>query len=589
MSDIVLTVAESLASLGVDAGKNYVKGIIDEKKLKASLMSYIERQKKYNEICSLAEEIDFQGLVEYIHDNLLDEVNKRITSIKTEERRNARKKIVDAAVTFSKANTEKAKARVAKNIAKCLDIIKDFYSKKVDVQYYVLATEVVDAINENTTDAISKAANEVKEEIKSEADRLLSEFSRVSFYPDPIVGEAAQGKIGDINYGIKFVLNQLSATHPLFPYYGFDWKDGSIVSKPLSAEANVKYPSKYSFTGPIKIGNKYITDPSMNILNYAYRHQLQIVMNVEDAKKYLGDVIDPAQYEVQSMVGMELYAKPPEFPPAFACSIKVKDQVCFEYLLIRTQEILDDGTCILSNIEQPNTHIRFEFRVNIKGVTERTGSKNFATKSDASFKISIHNETNSERLKFIKFIKSVATEGDLRLHVLENDKDLIAGKVNSTNYPSGLKDIDKEIDFFERICDIEHYFGKSLHIEGNISEQEYHTVLFISDLIRNDQIEETWDNASFTGVIDDRFRKILIEIGDKMGAISYVCTSHIDIFGVHLELKFMRTFYDAIMEDHENILKIAELSKDGDPIRITFRAGDSNRAVSTIHLPENVR
>lgn len=63
-------------------------------------------------------------------------------------------------------------------------------------------------------------------------------------------------------------------------------------------------------------------------------------------------------------------------------------------------------------------------------------------------------------------------------------------------------------------------------------------------------------NASFTGILDERFRKNLIEMGAEMGAISYVGTSQIDIIGVHLELKFMRTFYDAVMEDHDRIVKL---------------------------------
>ena len=39
------------------------------------------------------------------------------------------------------------------------------------------------------------------------------------------------------------------------------------------------------------------------------------------------------------------------------------------------------------------------------------------------------------------------------------------------------------------------------------------------------------------------------------------------------------------MEDHERIVKLAELSKDGDLIKITFRAGENNKAICTIHIP----
>ena len=64
MSEIISTVAGYVADLGLDVGKDYIKGKCDEKKLRESLISYIERQRKCNEVCSFAEEIDFQGLIE---------------------------------------------------------------------------------------------------------------------------------------------------------------------------------------------------------------------------------------------------------------------------------------------------------------------------------------------------------------------------------------------------------------------------------------------------------------------------------------------------------------------------------------------
>lgn len=589
MSEIIPTVAGYVADLGVDAGKNIIKKKYDEKKLRESLTSYIERQKKYNDVCSLAEEIDFQGLIEYIRDNFQEQVLTRITSLNPKDREKARQSIVDAAVSFSKVDTGEARLRVGKNISVCLDILKDFYKKKIDAQYYILASEVVDAVNENTASVAAESTMSITKKIDDQADRIVSEIKKASLFSiDSLVGSASQGNFDYANDKLKLLMNQLSASPPLFPDYGFDWKDGNLISMLLSVEANVKYPQKYCFTGSVKVGNKYVTDPSLDVFNYAYRHQLQLVMKVEEAKKYLGDIIDPIQYDVAKLVGGELHAKPPEFPPAFACSIKVKDQVCFEYVLIRTQEILDDGTYIFSNKEQSNTHLRFEFRANIKDLLQNAEGEVVAARGDTGFKISIQDGTNAEILKYIKFIRTVTTERDLRLHVLENDQDLVAGKIDNTDYSTGFKDIDEEIDFLERVCDIEKYFNVSLHIEGDISEKEYHTILLVSDLIRHDEIEETWTTASFTGILDDRFRQNLIEIGAEMGAISYVATSYIDIFNTHIELKFMRTFYDAIMVDHERIVKLAELSKEGDPIKITFKAGENNKATSTLNIPKKM-
>ena len=42
------------------------------------------------------------------------------------------------------------------------------------------------------------------------------------------------------------------------------------------------------------------------------------------------------------------------------------------------------------------------------------------------------------------------------------------------------------------------------------------------------------------------------------------------------------------MEDRERIVKLAELSKDGAPIKVSFRAGE-NKAISTLNIPEKMK
>ena len=105
-TEAVITASEYLASLGIDVAKEKVKKKIDEKKLRAVLTSYIESQSKYNEMCSLAEEIDFQGLVDYIRNNLISNTVTRVFDPNKKKRSQARQDIVSAAIAFSKANTD---------------------------------------------------------------------------------------------------------------------------------------------------------------------------------------------------------------------------------------------------------------------------------------------------------------------------------------------------------------------------------------------------------------------------------------------------------------------------------------------------
>ena len=71
-------VGDYIAGIGLDAAKQHMESKMDEHKLKCALKKYIESERKYKDICTMAEECDFQGLVEYITQELLDDVEKKI-------------------------------------------------------------------------------------------------------------------------------------------------------------------------------------------------------------------------------------------------------------------------------------------------------------------------------------------------------------------------------------------------------------------------------------------------------------------------------------------------------------------------------
>ncbi len=71
-------VAEYLANLGFDIGIHRFEKRIDERKLKSELRTYIGKQKQYNELCHLADEIDYQGLVDFFDQNMIDMVCERL-------------------------------------------------------------------------------------------------------------------------------------------------------------------------------------------------------------------------------------------------------------------------------------------------------------------------------------------------------------------------------------------------------------------------------------------------------------------------------------------------------------------------------
>ena len=87
VTEAIVAASEYVAGLGLDVAKVKAKEKIDEKKLRAILTTYIESQRKYNEMCTLAEEIDFQGLVDFIRNNLINATVTRVFAPNPKKRR----------------------------------------------------------------------------------------------------------------------------------------------------------------------------------------------------------------------------------------------------------------------------------------------------------------------------------------------------------------------------------------------------------------------------------------------------------------------------------------------------------------------
>lgn len=572
ITEAATVASEYVATLGLDTLKNKVNKKVDEKKLRSVLTSYIERQRKYNEICTLAEEIDFQGLVEYIRNNLIIATGTRVFDPNPKKRGQARNEIVCAAIAFSNAKTDEAKYRVSKCISNCLDIIRNFYvSNHFSVKDYLFADVIVDnvveEIHESTMTTVA-TVNEAKNQICSKIAEGGSLFSI-----DKAVSLAEGGNVGAVGAGIRKVLDHISLTHPYAPDFGYDYKNGMLVSKPMNAEAKKLYPPKIVLTGAIKIDGEYYNEPNTNPLNYAYRHQLPITLEVSKATKLLGEKPDPNQDEVQGFVGNTVLATPPEFPPAFPCAIMVGEKTFFDYVLLRTQEIEDDNTYVVSNKEQGG-NVYFEVRINPSN----------PSKSD--FKINMNNANNHALLNYVRFISSLTNKKDIHIYELSHGEDFIAGHINAIDYKTGFLSIEEEIDFLERICAIEDYFNVQISPRGEISYNEYNSVVYISDLIRNEQVTGTWSEATVTGLLSQHFREKLTTMDKELYMFSYVGVGHIDLFGVEIEFRFMRSFKSAIMVDIDKVRRKAEVLDDGDSIKITFHAGDDKTVIDTLNIPE---
>lgn len=566
------TIAEYVADLALDVAKNCGERKIEEHKLRADLTTFIEGQRKYADMCSMAEEIDFQGLIDYISHHLLKDVSTRVFSPSSKMRGDARKMIIDRAIAYSGADTPEQKRKSADLIAICLDVIRDFYHKQCSMKDYILASETVEA----ATEVVNKSTNTIVATINDKTKLILDKIteSRSLFSVDEAMKYAEEGRINDIERELNKFLDNISVKHPYYPDFKIDYAHGNLISAPLTPEAAKRFPPSMTFTGAIRFGDEYYNDPNGNPLDYSYRHQLPMTMEVKRVKKYLGERPDPFQDDVAELAGKTMIAEPPAFPPAFPCSIKIGTEVFFDYVLLRTQEIEDDGTYVIGNKEQKG-YLYFEIRIN----PNKPGQPDF--------KIKIEKGSNKDRLKYVKFMNTLSIEKNLHIYLLDESEDFLAGYINDFDLHTGFASVDEEIDYLERVCTIEDYFDVKLPSEGGVSIADFDKIVRISDLIRNDQIEGTWTQATFTGITTQHFRDELKSLENtEVHNLSFVWADHVELFGVELEFRVLRSFISARIMDYDRVKKKVELLDDGESIKITFCACDDNRAIETLKIPE---
>lgn len=550
-------VGEYLSNLGLDIIKSWCQQRIDENRLKRALESYIVQQHKYNNLYSMSEEVDWQALINYMTSNLVEIAVIRVFDPIKKKRENARLEIINRVVAVADVESEESRKLVARFTCDCLDIIRSFCQKSLSIRDYVLADMVVDGVAGEIQSA--------KEDIIKQINHSKSLFSL-----DTAMNLADSNEFLEIGDGVKKVLMHVSQEHPCFPYYGFSYNDGVLISKPIRDDATMKYPPRLQITGNVKLGDAYNKgDP----FDYSYRHQIPIQMEVKEAKKLLGDILDPDQNEAKDLIGNTITIYPPKFPPQFPCAIKVGDETFYDYILLRTQEIRDDEVYVVGNREQDGD---LYFEICIDPNNQRINR----------FSFKFNKPTNREFLRLARFRRALMRNNDLHIYMLSKGKDFLAGKVSEPTYTSAFESIEEEIDFLERVCEIEDYYKVALNLNQEIAREVFNTIYYISELIRNEEVCGTWDELIIPDKVTHDTRNELLSKKGVIYSVKHVFIGTMDLLGATLKFKVQRTMNEVVVADYDKLMNKIEVLDVGDEIKIKLKPGKDNRATDTIHFSD---
>ena len=546
--DVVGTISDYVVDIGVDAVNDKIKDAREDAEIRRRLNGFLDRQHRYNLNCSLEEEIDFQGIAEYIRGDLLEDVKRRLFG-NVVERRLARQSIMDKATHYAQAKTRIAGDRARRLVSVSIDILRSFYRKKVNRELKFIAAEIEDTVIDEMTVQHQSLEKKIEESSVLSIDRNISLIQA--------------GNTDLVEHNFSTFIKGISIAHTLPQDFKFGFNEhGQLISVPISKDALERYPPRIRIsTESIRMGDTVFTEFDDRILSQAYRHQLPISFDVATARKYLGDIPDPAQAEAEDMAGTHVVVYPHPFPKAFPCNVSIDGDVAVEYLLLRAKEILDDDTWIVTNDEQKN----FSFRVKIR--------INFASRQ-FSFSVTPADPTNRELLRYRLFLKKASVANKITVKALaENTELLSAGKLS----PIDIAQLDAEIVFLERVVAIERYFGIAFCIPQELRPGDHSLIHRLYSMIEHGVYQGKRKHFDFTLEVSELSRSSINGMAEDAGfSLAYAEDTSVTLFGQAIKFPLLRRIDGAKVDDLGELKRKIAALNDGDEIRLRYIPADQD-------------
>ena len=555
-------------TLGLDLIKEFCIDKRQSSILQNRLDQYLEKESHHNFNCTINEEYDFQAVASYLSSELKGQIYRRFFGC-PEERQEAYKTISASVQAYANAHTKLGAKRAADLAEKAISILKVFFRQSINKDLLFATAEITDHIDSALQQGLSSIEN-----VQAQNKQILSRINE--FEVDPAsklimssIEQISSGDLAAVENTLSNIARTLSTAvpHPLPNHYRFDLKliNGNMEyrSVPLSQEAAKVYPPIMEISGPIRIGNKHYDELTEELLDYSYRHQKQIFVNVTEARKLLGRYEDPVQHEAEELVGKEYPLPLKEFPPAMAYSMGFDDVPEFDYLLFRTKEILDDNTLVISNEAQEH----FPFLITVFLNT---------AKCTVNVTFVLRSTQNKDRLRYVRIMKKVELGSVLFIKCLESNTDLARGKLHKSNYRTSFDSIDDEISFWERITDIEAFFNKDIVVPDKLYEKDLDCIIYVSEIIRGNKATSQWSALDFTVDLTENLRNKILSWDSQPFTLSYVGTVLASFWGETYTLHIIRQYICVINKDLDRLKQKATYLDIGDSIRLQYLPSDGS-------------
>ncbi len=158
-------ICDFICEIGLESLTNKIQNAKNTNEIKGQLQDFIEKKQELFENASRDEEIDFQGIAEYISKQLPDEIDKYIYGTSESQRQVVANTIVVKAIDYAKTDTSQGKRYVENLIFQCIQLLHDFY--------------VTTFLDSKTNLAIAEVSQAVGKEIANDGDKTRNAIAQI--------------------------------------------------------------------------------------------------------------------------------------------------------------------------------------------------------------------------------------------------------------------------------------------------------------------------------------------------------------------------------------------------------------------------
>lgn len=211
--------AEYVATIGMDVFREKIKDGMDRRRLKALVERYLDRKYEQNYVCTMEEEIDFEGLCDYARQEMIADIEKCIFSA-GKEQKCLKNDILNRAVAYARPMTQRGERRVQEITSDIIDILRGFYRDfKTDDGMLLLTGEIelkLDDMLDTLELLIKGSGDDVASVIKREFADLRTHEKRERLRQIELMIDSKREAI---------------ANHSIFPWFRGSWRYSEVFPR----------------------------------------------------------------------------------------------------------------------------------------------------------------------------------------------------------------------------------------------------------------------------------------------------------------------------------------------------------------------